>query len=238
MRHSTKPCGHRYALPAGGLAKSGIGARNGEIYPKSVTITAVYDDKQQLSNYISVFTDISQRKRWEDEIHHLAFYDPLTQLPNRRLLLDRLHQAMAASMRSARHAALLILDLDHFKTINDTLGHPIGDRLLIDVAQRLKASVRARDTVARLGGDEFVVVLEGLSSRPEKAATQAELTAKNIRVELARPYTLSEHQYHSTPSIGIRLFRGHLESESELLKHADVALYQAKSAGRNTIRFF
>jgi diguanylate cyclase (GGDEF)-like protein/PAS domain S-box-containing protein len=211
--------------------------KNGEVYPKFMTITAVYDDKQ-LANYVAVFTDISQRKQSEEEIHQLAFYDLLTQLPNRRLFLDRLRQSIAASMRSGRHGALLILDLDHFKTINDTLGHAMGDLLLIEVAHRLKDAVREGDTVARLGGDEFVVVFEGLSSQPEEAATQAELAAEKIRIELGQPYALKNYEYHSTPSIGVSLFLGHLESEDELLKHADVALYQAKTAGRNAIRFY
>jgi diguanylate cyclase (GGDEF)-like protein/PAS domain S-box-containing protein len=212
--------------------------KNGDIYPKYMTITAVYDDKQQLTNYVAVSTDISQRKQSEEEIHQLAFYDPLTRLPNRRLLLDRLYQSMAVSMRSNRHGALLILDLDHFKTINDTLGHAMGDRLLIEVAHRLRTSVREGDTVARLGGDEFVVLLEGLSSHPEEAATQAELAGEKIRVDLGRTYTMNNLEHHSTPSIGISLFRGHTEDVENLLKHADVALYQAKSAGRNAIRFF
>lgn len=212
--------------------------KNGEIYPKSITITAVYDDRGQVSNYVAVFTDISQRKRSEEEIRNLAFYDPLTQLPNRRLLMDRLQQAMAISMRSGLHGALIFLDMDHFKNINDTLGHAMGDLLLIEVANRLKACVREGDTVARLGGDEFVVVLEELSNQLDEVATQSELVAEKIRFRLSQPYDLDNHEYHTTPSIGISLFRDHLENMEELLKHADVAMYQAKTAGRNTIRFF
>ncbi|MBZ0097297.1 MAG: EAL domain-containing protein [Sulfuricella sp.] len=212
--------------------------KNGEIYPKFMTITAVYDDKQQVSNYVAVFTDISQRKQSEQEIHQLAFYDPLTQLPNRRLLLDRLRQAMAVSMRSGGHGALLFLDLDHFKMVNDTQGHAVGDLLLIEVARRLLTCVREGDSVARLSGDEFVVVLEELSNQLDEAATQAELVAEKIRNELNQPYTLKDYEYHTTSSIGISLFRGHLESMDDVFKHADVAMYQAKAAGRNTIRFF
>lgn len=212
--------------------------KNGEIYPKSITITAVYDDRQQVSNYVAVFTDISLRKRSEDEIRNLAFYDPLTQLPNRRLMMDRLQQAMSISMRSGLHGALIFLDLDHFKNINDTLGHAMGDLLLIEVANRLKACVREGDTVSRLGGDEFVVVLEELSSQLDEVATQSELVAEKIRFRLSQPYDLNHHEYHTTPSIGISLFRDHLENVEELLKHADVAMYQAKMAGRNAIRFF
>ncbi|HEU0282608.1 MAG TPA: PAS domain S-box protein, partial [Gallionella sp.] len=212
--------------------------KNGEIYPKHMTITAVYDDHHRVTHYVAVSSDISQRKQSEQEIYQLAFYDPLTKLPNRRLLLDRLQQAMAVSMRSGRYGAVLFLDLDHFKIINDTQGHAMGDLLLIEVAHRLQNCVREGDSVARLGGDEFVVVLEELSSEPGEAATQAELVAEKIRNELGRPYTLNNYECHTSPSIGISLFRGHLENEGSLLKHADAAMYQAKTAGRNTIRFF
>lgn len=212
--------------------------KNGEIYPKFITITAVRDNEGRLSNYVAAFTDISQRKQTEEEIHQLAFFDPLTQLPNRRLFLDRLHQAMAGSQRGRHHGALLVLDLDHFKTINDTLGHAVGDLLLVEVAHRLRAAVREGDTVARLGGDEFVVVLDGLDNLPKEAASQVEQVAEKIRVALAQPYRLREHEHHGTSSIGIALFLGHVETEADLLKHADVALYQAKAAGRNAIRFY
>lgn len=212
--------------------------KNGEIYPKSMTITAVYDDNQKVSHYVAVFTDISQRKQSEQEIHQLAFYDPLTHLPNRRLLMDRLRQAMAVSTRSGGHGALLFLDLDNFKMVNDTQGHAVGDLLLIEVARRLLTCVREGDSVARLSGDEFVVVLEDLSGQPDEAATQAELVAEKIRNELNQPYALKDYEYRTTSSIGISLFHGHLESMDDVFKHADVAMYQAKAAGRNAIRFF
>ncbi|MFA5372509.1 MAG: EAL domain-containing protein, partial [Sideroxydans sp.] len=212
--------------------------KNGEIYPKYMTITAVYDDRHQVTHYVAVSIDISQRKRAEEDIHRLAFYDPLTQLPNRRLLLDRLQQAMAVSMRSGRYGALLFLDLDHFKVINDTQGHAVGDLLLIEVAHRLQSCVREGDSVARLGGDEFVVVLEELSHQPDEAASQTELVAEKIRSELSQPCRLKDYECRTAPSIGISLFRGHLENSEELLKHADIAMYQAKKAGRNAIRFF
>ncbi len=182
--------------------------------------------------------DVTERKLAEQKIHRLAFYDALTLLPNRHLLLDRLEQAMGVSQRSGQHGALLLLDLDHFKTINDTQGHALGDLLLIEVAQRLQACVRQADSVARLGGDEFVVMLEELSGKPEEASASARLVAEKICQELSQPYTLKEHPCHTTPSIGISLFRGHLESAPDVLQHADVAMYQAKAAGRNTIRFF
>ena len=212
--------------------------KDGSIYPKLTTITAVYNDRHQVTNYVAVFRDITLNKKSEREIHQLAFYDSLTQLPNRRLLLDRLKQAMAVGTRDGRHGALLFLDLDHFKTINDTRGHAMGDQLLVEVARRLQTGVREGDSVARLGGDEFVVVLEDLSSEPQEAAAQTELVAEKIRRELDKPYVLKGLECHSTVSIGISLFRGHQESAEDLLQHTDVAMYQAKMAGRNTIRFF
>ncbi len=212
--------------------------KNGEIYPKSMTITAVYGERHQVTQYVAVFRDISSRKKSEQDIHQLAYYDPLTHLPNRRLLLDRLQQAMAVSARKECYGALLFMDMDNFKVINDTRGHDIGDLLLIEVARRLKSCVREGDSVARLGGDEFVVVLEDLSGKADEAATQTEQVAENIRNKLARPYLLNEFECLTTPSIGVSLFYAHQESSGELLKHADVAMYQAKAAGRNAIRFF
>ncbi|MDR3436144.1 EAL domain-containing protein [Telmatospirillum sp.] len=182
--------------------------------------------------------DITERKAAEDEIKHLAFYDPLTGLPNRRLLLDRLQQAVASSSRSKREGALLFIDLDNFKTLNDTLGHDIGDLLLQQVAERLITCVREGDTVARLGGDEFVVMLEDLSANLNDSATQTETVGKKILTVLNQPYLLAGHQQHSTPSIGATLFNDRHSSVDELLKRADLAMYQAKSAGRNTLRFF
>lgn len=212
--------------------------KNGEIYPKHITISSVSDFNKQVTHYVAVFRDISTLKQSEQEIHRLAFYDPLTNLPNRRLLLDRLQQAMINSERNNRHGALLFLDMDHFKVINDTQGHGMGDRLLIEVGSRLQNCVREGDTVARLGGDEFVVVLEGLANNADEAATQTELVADKIRQELGKPYMLDKFEFLSTASIGISLFTGHQESAEDLLQHADVAMYQAKSAGRNAIRFF
>ena len=212
--------------------------KNGEIYPKSLTITAVYNIKKRVTHYVAVFRDISRRKKSEQEIYQLAFYDSLTKLPNRRLLLDRLQQALTASARSGRHGALLFLDLDHFKVINDTQGHAMGDQLLNEAARRLLTCVREGDSVARLGGDEFVVLLEELSSEADEAATQTELVAEKIRSELSQPYLLQDYECLSTVSIGISLFLRHQENSDTLLQHADVAMYQAKTAGRNAIRFF
>ncbi|MFZ2540778.1 MAG: diguanylate cyclase, partial [Gallionella sp.] len=186
--------------------------KNGEIYPKLMTITAVSNAIQQVTHYVAVFRDISSRKKSEEDIHQLAFYDPLTKLPNRRLLVDRLQQAVSASVRNGKYGALLFLDLDHFKTINDTQGHMMGDQLLVEVARRLQANVRDGDSVARLGGDEFVVVLEGLSRDASEAASQAELVAEKIRDELEQPYLLNEFECQSSVSIGISQFLGHLET--------------------------
>ncbi len=187
---------------------------------------------------VATFLDITERRLTEQKVHQLAFYDALTGLPNRRLLMDRLHQAFAVSERNARYGALMFLDLDHFKTLNDTKGHEIGDLLLIEVAARLQSCIRDGDTVARLGGDEFVVVLEMLSAEVNEAVTQAELVGEKIRAALNVPYQLNQYEHSTTPSIGIVLFQGHQQSIDNLLKYADTAMYQAKSAGRNAIRFY
>ncbi|MBI5438451.1 MAG: EAL domain-containing protein [Nitrosomonadales bacterium] len=181
---------------------------------------------------------ITQRKRAEEEIKNLAFYDPLTQLPNRRLLMDRLKQALASSARSGREGALLFIDLDNFKALNDTLGHDVGDLLLQQVAQRLESCVREGDTVARLGGDEFVVMLEDLSEDDLESAAQAETVGDKILSTLNQPYQFATHEHRSTPSIGVTLFSDHAQNQDELLKQADIAMYQAKKAGRNSLRFF
>jgi diguanylate cyclase (GGDEF)-like protein/PAS domain S-box-containing protein len=212
--------------------------KNGEIYPEWLTITGVRADDGTITHYVSTLTDITLRKAAADEIQHLAFYDSLTTLPNRRLLLDRLQQALAASARSKRQGALLFIDLDNFKTLNDTLGHDKGDLLLQQVAQRLANCVREGDTVARLGGDEFVVMLEDLSANHREAAAQAESVGEKILSALNDPYRLASHEHCSTPSIGVTLFNDHENSIDELLKQADLAMYQAKAAGRNTMRFF
>ena len=182
--------------------------------------------------------DVTERIQAEQAIFKLAFYDPLTQLPNRRLIIDRLRHAMTTSLRNGHYGALLFLDMDHFKTVNDTQGHAVGDQLLIELARRLQQCVRDGDTVARLGGDEFVVLLEDLSTQSDVAATQTELVAEKIRNKLNQLYKLDEYECSTTSSIGIALFRGQQESMEDLLMHADAAMYQAKSAGRNAIRFF
>lgn len=212
--------------------------KNGEIYPEYLAITAVKDTSGIVTNYVSTFNDITASRAAADEIKHLAFYDPLTGLPNRRLLMDRLKQALAFSARNDRQGALLFIDLDNFKTLNDTLGHEIGDLLLQKVATRLTACVREGDTVARLGGDEFVVMLEDLNEQAQNAAAQTETIGEKILAALNQPCQLATHEYHNTASIGATLFNGHQKSTDELMKQADIAMYQSKKAGRNTLRFF
>ncbi len=212
--------------------------KDGSPYPHWLTISTIKGTDGVATHYIGTFSDISQFKEAEAAIHTLAYFDQLTSLPNRRLLLDRLQQALASSMRRQHHGAVLFIDLDNFKTLNDTRGHAVGDLLLVEVAQRLSACVRAEDTVARLGGDEFVVILEGLSEQAEQAATYAEVVGEKVLDALNQPYLLRGFEHHSTPSIGVSLFLGEQEAVEDLLKHADAAMYQAKQSGRNAIRFF
>lgn len=212
--------------------------KNGEIYPQHLTITAVKDANQNVTNYVGTLIDITESKQAEQEIEDLAYYDPLTHLPNRRLMIDRINHAMAASARHNKNGALLFLDLDHFKTLNDTLGHDMGDRLLQQVATRLTACIRENDTVSRFGGDEFVILLEELSTHTIEAATQVEDIANKILASLSDAYMLENHHYSSSTSIGITLINDHLSKVDDLLKQADIAMYQAKKDGRNTIRFF
>lgn len=212
--------------------------KDGKVYPVWLTTTAVSDADGQVSNYVSVFSDITLRKEAEEQIHQLAFYDPLTKLPNRRLLMNRLNHSMVAGTRTGHHGVILFIDLDNFKTLNDTKGHDVGDLLLVEVAQRLQACVRAGDTVSRLGGDEFVVMLGSLSEDAEQAVAHAKAAGENIRDSLSQPYLLRDFEYYSSCSIGISLFRAHDVSVDDLLKRADTAMYEAKTAGRNTLRFF
>ena len=187
---------------------------------------------------VITYHDVTALRRASAEIESLAFYDPLTNLPNRRLLMDRMQQVIAASARSGHYGALLFLDLDHFKTLNDTLGHEVGDVLLRQVAERLKTCVRREDTVARLGGDEFVVMLHELSPHSEEAAAYARRVGEKILRALNVPYNLAGHTHHSTPSIGATLIGGTQQPSVDLLKQADIAMYQVKSQGRNALCFF
>lgn len=199
----------------------------------------IRDGAGHILGAVVIHQDITERRATEEEIQQLAFYDPLTQLPNRRLLLDRLRQTLEANARSGDHAALLFIDLDNFKAINDTLGHDTGDLLLQQVALRLRDCVRAEDTVARLGGDEFVVLLKGLSADSDaEAAAQTQAVGDKILAALNDTYCLAGHDYHNTPSIGATLMHDHGTTIDQILKQADLAMYQVKLAGRNALRFF
>ncbi len=212
--------------------------KNGETYPVYLTITAVKDANDAFTHFVSTLSDITSRKAAAEEIKRLAFYDPLTNLPNRRLLYERLKPALASSQRNGHQGALLFIDLDNFKTLNDTLGHDMGDLLLQEVAKRLLSCIRKGDTVARLGGDEFVVMLEDLSQDRFEAAKQTKMIGHKILNLINQPFNLTSHRYFSTPSVGATLFNGHEQSIEELLKQADIAMYQAKTSGRNALRFF
>ncbi len=221
--------------------------KNGEVYPEWLSITAVKGDDGEITHYVAVKHDITRRKRAEEKIKTLAFYDTLTQLPNRRLLDDRLGQVMALSKRSGCYGAAMFLDLDNFKTLNDTHGHGAGDLLLIEAAQRLTHCVREVDTVARFGGDEFVVVLSELDRDKAESASRVSSIAEKIRAALSKPYVLKiQHEgeaettieHHCSASIGVVLFINHAISTEDILKWADTAMYQAKEAGRNQIRIY
>jgi len=212
--------------------------KNGTDYLAWLTISAVKSSEGTVINYVGTQFDITQRRDAEKRINELAFYDQLTGLPNRTLLGDRVRQAMKSSLRSGSYAALLIVDLDNFKTLNDTLGHDMGDVLLKQVAERLASCIRSADTVSRWGGDEFLVMLENLHPKQSDAAAEAEVTAEKMRLTLGLPYDLGDVPYHCTTSIGVTLFKGEDTVFDDLLKQSDMAMYRAKAAGRNAIRFF
>lgn len=220
--------------------------KDGSLYHDETSITPVRDRNQQITHFVAVKQDVSARKEHEEHLKNLAFYDPLTQLPNRRLLHDRLVHAQASCSRSGRHGALMFLDLDNFKPLNDEYGHDVGDLLLAEAARRLTACVRKEDTVSRFGGDEFVVLLKDLDRDHAAAVSQATGIAEKIRAALAEPYPLhllqsrddiEDIEHRCTSSIGISLFADAGTSADEILRQADVAMYRAKSAGRNTICF-
>ena len=213
--------------------------KNGEVYPEWMNISAVKDAAGLTTHFVAIFSDITERHHAEAQIDALAFYDPLTQLPNRRLLLDRLEQTLQVSTRHARKNALLFVDIDNFKTLNDTLGHHQGDLLLEQVAQRLKTCIRDGDTLARLGSDEFVVLLEDLSEDDIEAITQAETVGEKILRAFVPVFALANGAHHATTSIGATLFGGSLlESSEQPIRRAELAMFQAKAAGRNALRFF
>ncbi|MBZ2207383.1 bifunctional diguanylate cyclase/phosphodiesterase [Massilia soli] len=212
--------------------------KDGTLFPSGMVITAVRDAAGQITQHVCAMTDITERKASEQEIRNLALYDFLTQLPNRRCLMERLAHALAASERAGQCGALLFIDLDNFKDLNDTLGHNVGDLLLQQVARRLVACVRENDTVARLGGDEFVIMLENLADDPRLAAEQAREIGEKLLARQGEPYIFGAYQHSCTSSIGISVFRGKQASVEDLLKQTDLAMYQAKANGRNTMCFF
>jgi diguanylate cyclase (GGDEF)-like protein/PAS domain S-box-containing protein len=218
----------------------------GEVYAESLKISTVRDQQGRVKNYVGIFSDISDRKALEEKLHLLAFYDSLTNLPNRRLLDDRLRQAMLASKRCDQYGALMFLDLDNFKKVNDLHGHDVGDLLLIEVARRLSSCVREVDTVARLGGDEFVVLLNQLDTDKALASRYALGVAEKIRTIVAIPHHLTAAEVghgetalenHCSASIGVVMFGPHEASKTEIMKWADAAMYLAKNAGRNSVQF-
>lgn len=211
--------------------------KEGDVYPTWLTIAAVKNNEGVVTHYVGTHHDMTQLKMSERRIQELAFFDPLTHLPNRTLLMDRLQQALISRKQSGHHGALLFIDVDHFKTLNDTRGHDAGDLLLIELAQRLRAMLREGDTVARQGGDELVVLLVDLGTTVNEAASLAKLLGEKIQERIGIPFDLNGYEYHCTVSIGASLFDGQ-DSVEELFKHADLALYQAKDAGRNLLRFF
>jgi diguanylate cyclase (GGDEF)-like protein/PAS domain S-box-containing protein len=212
--------------------------KNGEVYPKWLIISAVKDVDGAVTHYIGVHLDLTERKAAEAKINELAYFDQLTGLPNRTLLLDRLKQVMAASERSGNYGALILIDLDNFKTLNDTAGHDVGDLLLTQAAQRLTTCMREGDTVARLGGDEFVVMLVNHSKNERDAVADVEKIAEKILSVLSQMYQFSNVVFHGTASVGITLFMGQVAGVDSLMKQADLAMYKAKEAGRNRFCFF
>ncbi len=208
--------------------------KNGEIYPKWLIVTAVKGDDGAITHYVGTHIDITERKATEEEIKQLAFYDTLTQLPNRRLLLERLKHSIEVERREGKQLALLMLDLDRFKAVNDSLGHLAGDELLQQVAARITGRLRDMDMVARLGGDEFIVLLEDIAHTEDAARV-----ARDIVTELTKPFQLSQSDdVQIGASIGISLYPQHGDTPETLMDHADAALYQAKDAGRGCFAYF
>lgn len=212
--------------------------KNGEVFPEWLTLSAVRDTEGKPTHFVATFSDLTERKAAEEEIHQLAFFDPLTGLPNRRLMLDRLEMTLKDSYRSGQIGALIFVDLDHFKQVNDTLGHHAGDQLLREVAHRYEEALRETDTLARLGGDEFAVLLHDLGHEPDAVAVIAERVANKLLAVMQTPIRLGEEWVNVSASLGITLFRDHEMTLDEIMQQADMALFQAKAAGRNTLAFF
>ncbi|CAI8877086.1 diguanylate cyclase [Methylococcus capsulatus] len=212
--------------------------KNGDVCPVWLSIKAVRNDEQILTHYVVTFVDISERKRAQQEIEQLAYFDPLTGLPNRRLFLERLNQAIGESCVNGSRCSLLFVDLDRFKHLNDARGHTVGDQLLRKVAERLSEGVGRGGMVARLGGDEFVILLNGLDEEFESACRRTMDVAENLRVILQRPFVLSSGQHYVTASIGTAIYPFDTDSADDLLKAADMAMYEAKASGRNAVRAY
>ncbi|MGB0664645.1 MAG: putative bifunctional diguanylate cyclase/phosphodiesterase [Pontibacterium sp.] len=212
--------------------------KTGETFPVWLSTKAVRNDRGEVTHYVSSLSDMSERKAAEEEIARLAFYDSLTGLPNRRLFNERLPHVMKTSHRSGQYGALMVIDLDHFKTINDTRGHDVGDALLVEIASRLQGILRDSDTVARMGGDEFVVLLENLGQARSKAEKDVSTVANKILSALAEPIDVKGLRFNVSTSGGMVLFKGVLRSHDEIFKYADIALYEAKGLGRNRFEFF
>jgi diguanylate cyclase (GGDEF)-like protein len=207
--------------------------RDGRTYPKWITISTIHNDEGELVNYVASFTDMTERKQWEEEIRRLAMTDPLTALANRNHYQQRLEEAVALSRRLEQPFALLLIDLDYFKPVNDTYGHPVGDKVLQHVAQVLRLCSRDVDTAARLGGDEFAIILA-----PTEALLNVEVPAQRIIEQLSQPITIGEHTIHIGASIGISFYPTVAPDIETLQRQADMALYQAKASGRGTYRLF
>jgi diguanylate cyclase (GGDEF)-like protein/PAS domain S-box-containing protein len=207
--------------------------KNGELYVEWLSVNRVLDNMGRLTHHVAAFSDISKRKAVEEKVHHLAHYDPLTDLPNRALFSDRLQQALIAARRDKTHMALMYLDLDQFKPVNDTFGHAVGDLLLKEAAQRMQGCMRESDTVARVGGDEFIVLLPTVEAERDAAAV-----AEKIRHALNRPFALVGHSLHVSSSIGIAVYPEHGSDEKSLVKNADTAMYYAKESGGDNVRLY
>jgi diguanylate cyclase (GGDEF)-like protein/PAS domain S-box-containing protein len=242
--HSIEAAFSKTLLAKGGEFDLVFMRKNGERFPVAVAASAVLDERGQPAAYLATVKDHTRIKRMEEEIKRLAFYDVLTELPNRRLFEDRLQRAQAAATRSDRHSAVVLIDLDGFKEINDVLGHEAGDRLLVEVGRRLKACVREVDTAARLGGDEFVVVFVELSGEGTDVIDKARTVAEKIRGALAQPYHLAGDDapdavppaVSCTASIGVGLFAGAGLQAVEAMRVADLAMYEAKRSGGNQVK--
>lgn len=212
--------------------------KNGTVFPEMLTVTGVRDLHNRPIHYVAIFSDVSDKKAAEQEIHNLAYYDPLTNLPNRRLLLDRLQQEIAAAKRQSSFGALFFLDLDHFKNLNDSRGHQVGDELLMQVAQRLQSIIRQEDTACRLGGDEFIIMVPGRFISLQQATNHAAMLAEKILLAINQPFVVQGSEHHFSTSIGVTLYPETAEQPEDIIQQADTAMYRAKESGRNGISFF